>query len=510
MPGRRVKDRILRTLSTTYRRRSTGIWTWALLLFGGLGLALVFGLIASSGSPLMAGAAVALIVGPLLLLVPELTIWVLLVVGLVLGVLSGSPKFSKLAWGVSLLSMLLLPPSLINMMWSQKRRLPLFMKLAVLFLVYAVLVTGVNWYSLGEFVAGFKRYFQAFGLMLALSLIVFPPEAYARWKKFLLVVALLQLPVAAFELLVLVPMRGGLAHGSDATDVVAGTFGANLDGGSPNSVMVMFLFIVVAFLMARWRAGLLKTGRFLLLSAICMAPLGMGETKIAVIMLPLVGLSLLRKDLMKAPLRYVPTMLVMALLTMLLGYIYVVVMMNSTPGEVIARSLRYNIGDQGYSEGMVLNRLTSMTFWFQRQGDDLVSFLIGNGLGSSFSSLTSTGHVAAKYPNYGINITAISTLLWDVGMVGCLLFVGMLVTAWFAAGRLHDEVSDPGVKAEALAIQAAIVLFGLGLVYADFIVNLVSLEIVVAVVLGYLSYLMNVHGLLRTKVVAQAPVRRYA
>ncbi|WP_373991132.1 hypothetical protein [Duganella sp. BuS-21] len=500
----------MRTLSTTYRHRSTGIWAWLALGVGGLGLALVFALIATSGSPLMVGMAAALIVGPLLLLVPELTIWILLVVGLVLGVLTGSPKFSKLAWGASLLSMLLLPPAIINMMWSQERRLPAFMKIAVLFLVYAVLVTFARWYSLGEFIAGFKRYFQAFGLMLALSLIVFPPEAYARWKKFVLVVALLQLPFAAFELFVLVPMRGGLAHGSEATDVVAGTFGANLDGGSPNAVMVMFLFIALAFLVARWRAGLLKTGRFVLLSAICLAPLGFGETKIAVVMLPLVGVSLLRKDLMKAPLRYVPALLVMALLTMALGYIYVVLMMKSTPADVIANTLRYNVGDQGYSQGMVLNRFTSITFWFARQGDDLVSFLIGNGLGSSFSSLTSNGHVALKYLNYGINMTAVSTLLWDVGMIGCLMFISMLVLAWFAAGRLHNEVDDAGVKADALAIQAALVLFGLQLVYADSIVNLVSLEIVVAIVLGYLSYLMNLHGLLRVKKAVRAPVRRYA
>lgn len=500
----------MRTLSTTYRRRTKGNWTLVALLLGGLGLALLFGLVAVTGSPLLVGLAAAMIVGPLLLMVPELTIWVLLIVGLVLGILSGSPKFSKLAWGASLLSMLLLPPALINMMWSKERRLPTFMKLAVLFLVYAVLATAVRWYSLGEFVAGFKRYFQAFGLMLALSLIVFPPEAYERWKKFLLVVGLLQLPFAAFELFVLVPMRGGLAHGSEATDVVAGTFGANLDGGSPNSVMVMYLFIVVAFLLARWRVGLIKTGRFLLLSAICMLPLGMGETKIAVVMLPLVGISLLRKDLMKAPLRYLPALLGMALMTIVLGYIYVVLMMKSTPADVIAQTLRYNVGDQGYSAGMVLNRYTSITFWFGRQGDDMVSFLIGNGLGSSFSSLTNNGHMALKYLNYGLNMTAVSTLLWDVGIIGCLLFISILVSAWFAAGRLHNEVSDPGVKADALAIQAAITLFGLGLVYADSIVNLVSLEIVVAVVLGYLAYLMNAHGLLRPKVAVRAQVARYA
>jgi len=461
-------------------------------------LAILFGLLAVTANPVLIGLGAAMVMGPVLLALPEATIWIILVVGFLGGVLSASPQLSKLAWAVSLLSLLLLVPCVANLVWSQRRRLPGFLTLALLFMLFSVAVTVLRWYSLEQFVAGFKRYFQAYGLMCALTLLVFDPPVMARWRKFLLVVALLQFPFALYELLVLVPLRGGIGLSSETTDVVAGTFGANLQGGSPNSVMVIYLLVALAFLGARWRAGLIGSGRFYLLAGISLLPLGMGETKVAVIMVPLVGLSLLRLDVMRQPIRYLPALLGLGVVTALLAYIYVVLMMHSTLSDVIDSTLRYNAGSQGYSQAMVLNRTTSITFWFRQHSlENPVSFLIGNGLGSSYSSLgAGSGNLGALYANYGINLTAISTLLWDCGMLGTLLYCSIFLASWRAAGRLQREVSDPAVKADALAIQAANALYLFSLFYTDSIVNLVSMELVYAVVLGYQGYLMNVHGLL--------------
>lgn len=476
-------------------------------------LAILFGLLAVTASPVLIGMGAAMVMGPVLLLLPELTIWIILVVGFLGGILSANPHMSKLAWAVSLLSLLLLVPCAANLMWTQRRRLPGFLSLALGFMLFAVLVTVLRWYSLEQFVAGFKRYFQAYGLMCALTLLVFDPPVLARWRKFLLVVALLQFPFALYELVVLVPLRGGLGLSSATTDVVAGTFGANLQGGSPNSVMVIYLFAAAAFLVARWRIGALSLKALLLLGGICMLPLGMGETKIAVVMLPLVGLSLLRVDLMKAPARFLPALIGVVVLTALLCYLYVVVIMHSSLQEVYDSTMLYNSGSQGYTEGQSLNRFTSISFWFQQQSwSDPIGFLFGNGLGASYTASSGViGHMGMRYLTYGINLTGVSTLLWDTGVIGCVLFILVFVAAWLAASRLYREVADPLVRADALAIQACLMLFLLSFPYSDSIVNLVSLELIYAVVLGYLGYLMNVHGLLasRKKGRVQAQVRHY-
>jgi len=470
-------------------------------------LAASFGLLAVSANPVLIGLGIGIVVGPiLLLLMPELIIWMILVVGLLLGVLAANPQFGKVTWIVSVLSMLMLVPSLINMIWSKQRQMPGFMLIALVFLVYSVFITIIQWYSLAELIAGFKRYFQACGLMLALTMVVFTPENYVRWRRFLMAVALLQFPFALYQILVLVPKRGGVIGSIGATDSIAGTFGANTLGGSPNSVMVIYLFIALAFLVARWRAGLIDGRIFCACALLCLLPLGMGETKIAVVMLPLVGLVLIRKDLIRSPIRYLPAILAIALLTALLGYLYVTVMMQSSLSAAIESTLRYNIGNQGYSQVQLLNRWTSITFWFQQQSwDHPVQFLLGNGLGSSYTSLWSaSGHLGLKYQHFGINLTAVSTVLWDTGLIGLILLLSIFIAAWVAAGRLHQSVADPYVKADALAIQAAISLFLVSLIYSDSIVNLVSMELIYAIVLGYLGYLLNHHGLVGQQVLKTA------
>lgn len=470
-----------------------------LALILGLGiLAVCFGLLATTANPVLIGLGVCIILGPVLLIMPELTIWLILVVGLLLGVLTSS-SLSKVTWGISLLSMLLFIPSLNNVLWGRQRQMPGFMLIALLFLFYAVGVSIIQCHSLLEFVAGFKRYFQSFGLMMALTMIAFIPRNYARWRQFLMGVALLQFPFALYQLLVLVPQISGLFFSSSATDVVAGTFGSNtLGDGGASTVMLFYLFMALSFLVARWRAGLIQSKIFYSLAFICLLPLGMGESKIAVFMLPMVGLILLREDFIRAPLRYLPTILVLAFLTSVLGYVYVSVIMHTTLDDAVFGTIRYNMGDQGYSAHQSLNRWTSITFWARQQNwHDPVSFFIGNGLGSSYTTMDAmAGHIGLKYLHYGVNLTAASTLLWDTGLIGCIMFVSIFIAAWGAASRLRRSVSDPAVKADALAIQASLSLFLLSVVYVDSIVNLISMELIYAIVLGYLGYLMNHHGLL--------------
>lgn len=455
-----------------------------------------FGLLAVTANPIMIGLGAGMVLGPILLALPALTVWIVLVIGLLMGVLSANPQFSKVTWIVSILSMMLLLPSILNMLWSKARKAPAFILIALAFMGYSLVVSIAQWYSLAEFVAGFKRYFQMFGLMMAITLIIFTPQSFVRWRKFMLVIALLQFPFALYELLILVPQRGGLALSSYTTDIIAGTFGANMQGGSPNSVMVIFLFSAIAFLVARWRSGLVNSKYFYILFVIFMLPIGMGETKIALVMLPMVGLVLFGKDFMYAPLRYLPALIGVALLTFLLGYLYVVIMMQSSPMEVLESTLKYNIGSQGYSDGQYLNRWTSITFWLGEQSlRDPVGFIFGNGLGSSYTSTGAmAGHLGLKYLNYGINLTAASTILWDTGLIGLILFISIFVSAWFAAKKLEKLSSDPSVKADALAIQATIPLFMLSIVYSDSIVNLLSMEMLYAVLLGYLGYLLNQQG----------------
>jgi hypothetical protein len=455
----------------------------------------VFGLLAASANPILIGLGIGLVGGVILLATPDISIAIVIVVGLLMGALISfaGHTFDKLTWAISLLGMLLLLPVFPFIARTKQATVPGFVWLAIAFMAYALLATVLQWNTLAESLAGFKRYFQAYGLMLALAFLPLARQHFQRWQKMLLAIALLQFPFALFELLVLVPKRGGLSFDSSTTDVVAGTFGANMEGGSPGIVMVVFLLIVFCFLFSRWRSGLISNSKTLLLSAILLLPIGMGENKVAFLMVPMVWFVLIRHDLARSPVKYFPVLLSGMFLTGVLGYVYVVLIMKSNVLNVVQGTIDYNFGNAGYAFN-ILNRTTVLSFWWGKQGlHDPIGFFFGNGLGSAFLGQIS-GHIGWRYPHYGIDLTAASTLLWDLGVIGFAMFGAIFVAAWRTAGKIYRGSHDPEVRADCLAVQAAISLFLLMIIYSQDIINLISMEIVYSVVLGYLAYLYSKHN----------------
>lgn len=451
-------------------------------------VAVFFGLLASTANPTFIGLSVGLIGGLALLAAPRFCVDLLLVLGLTSGfVLSmAGPGSGKFGWGIALLGMLLLMLSMFKLL-TERKETPGFIWLAFAFMLYSCVSTMVQLHSMAEFIAGFKRYFQMYGLMFALVMVAFKPEDYRRWLKIMLVIALIQLPFALFERFVMAATRGG---GAEATDVVAGTLGANMGGGSANAEMAVFLIMALAFLMARWREGLIGKPLALSLGLLCLLPLGLGETKIVVIMLPLVWVILMRKDIRKMPGRFILQLIGIVLITAVLGAIYVG-LNNRTLEEVLGETARYNVGTGGYGL-YLLNRTSVFAFWWAKHGgNDIASTLFGHGLGSSYSSAGNLvpGHLYSQYAGYGIDLTTATSVLWDTGLVGFGLFVAVLLAAWLLAAKLCRVATDPVVRADALALQATVAIFVLFIFYDNALINYLPFEVIVAASLGYLGFL---------------------
>jgi hypothetical protein len=98
-----------------------------------------------------------------------------------------------------------------------------------------------------------------------------------------------------------------------------------------------------------------------------------------------------------------------------------------------------------------------------------------------------------RYPSYGIGLTVASTLLWDLGVLGLLLFLSILVLAWRTAGRLRQETTEPLVRADVAAIQVALPLFGFFIFYKPSLLETLSFQIVFAALLGYLAWMHRRH-----------------
>jgi hypothetical protein len=462
-------------------------------------LAIVFGLVSVTANAILVSLAVSLVVGVALLARPAWIVWLILILGLmvtgILPLFSEDRLMSKTAWGVSLLGLILAIVAFFTVATSPavRKDTPAFIWVAVSFLVYSVLISFIQWHSTGEFAGGFKRYFHMWGLLFALCWLPFDETLIRRLRKFLLIVALVQLPFALYQLIVLVPFREGLRYsipGLVPVDIVAGTFGASLYGGGFSGEMAAFLIIVLAFLLA-WRTEkILTLRRLILLASLVLIPLFLGETKAVIILLPLMFLTLYRRVIITRPHYGLGGLLLGMLLTAAASYAYLSLSEKSADRQLVDY-LAYNVYNKGYGINL-LNRTTVLTFWAEQQGaHNPVSFLFGNGLGSSQTS--AGGHVAMRYPNHGIGLTGASTLLWDMGIMGSGLFTAILVLAWRTAGQLRKQSAEPIVRADTAAIQVALVIFAVYLFFRQSLLETMSYQIVFAAMLGYLAWLHRRH-----------------
>ncbi|MDP1788083.1 hypothetical protein [Nitrosomonas sp.] len=468
-----------------------------IIVFASVLMAMLFGMFAVTANPIIISFAIALIVGVVLSVNPVWIIWLILSLGLlVTGLLPLHFDFitSKAAWGVSLLGFLLMLIALVKVVISSSVRkdTPAFVWIALVFLLYAVANSLAQWNSIGEFLTGFKRYFQIWGLLFALCWIFFDKQEIHWWKIFVLFVALMQLPFALYERIIYVPIREGLQYlypRMVPIDVVSGTFGATLTGGGASADMAIFLIIILAFLLARWREKVLPVNKVCLFVPIILAPLLLGETKAVILMLPLMFLIVYRQE-MFVRLHYWLMGLIFTLIFIYAAsyaYLYNVNPEGKTLVEKIEETVAYNFQDKGHGE-LELNRSKVLIFWVEQQGlHDPVSFFFGNGLGSSHE--ITGGHVARRYPGYGIGLTAASTLLWDLGIFGFILFITILVSAWRSAEELRIKTTEPEVKADAIAIQAALALFAFSIFYRLSLLEFLSIQIVFTLLLGYLAWL---------------------
>jgi hypothetical protein len=482
--------------SSSYRPAGSRLTTAFLILLIGIG-AVAFGLISATANLLLVALSVGLVGGIFLLANPRVIVWIVLVAGLAGGALVSFvepqfPQFSKLPWAVVILSFLLWAPVAFGLLKGP--RMPVFIWLLFAFLLLAVTTALLQKPAFSEFLSGFKRNFQAYGLLFALAVIPFAAKDIRQWLTASAVIAVMQLPFALYERFILVPLRGGLESGkAEATDVVAGTFGARLEGGSPNSLMVAYLLIAVAFVYMRWREGLLPGWKTVLFVVPCFIPMFLGETKIVLVLIPLIILVLHRRDALRRPGLFLFVTFIGAGLVILLAFVYAELMWKRPLFDVVEETVAYNFLHKGHGH-LFLNRTTVVIFWWQKQSfADPVGFLFGHGIGSAYTGVTlfSVGHIAATYLGYGIDLTTLSLLLWEVGLIGLMLHLAIFVMAWMAAGRLAQTTYDPEARADAMSIQAAIAVFLLYHYYTNNIVSLLSGELFVAVILGYLGYLLR-------------------
>jgi len=470
------------------------------VLIAFLGAAAAAGVVVATGNLILIGLAVGAIIGVMLLNSIGVAVWIVLVGTLLItGPLAMHfPQLGRIAWLFSILGFFLLAAAALYEGTNKdphRPAMPTFIVLGLLFGVYSIGRLIVSDAGFEQGISAVKRYFQYWGLMLILATAAFPPKTIRRWLTLLLLLALIQLPFAIYQRIVLVPMRLNMPDFVMPTDIVTGTFEGSITGGASSNVMAFFLIAAMAGLLSAYRESLLRpTTLWLLLSVVC-APLAMGETKLAVVMLPAALLIVYADLIKKRPFAFAVGSLAAVIAIGTLAYSYIV--LNSTDGRSLTfqqrlqENLEYNVGSRGHYGGASLNRGNVLPFWWREHGaSDPVGTMFGHGLGATAGagSTEGLGHMERKYPGFAIGLITISALLWEVGLFGTVLYLMMFFSAFLAAGSLTARASPGLDRALCRTLQAVLLMMPAMLFAVDLHLLTPSIQVLTAFVLGLVAW----------------------
>lgn len=476
-------------------------------MLGGLLLvlftAIIFGLMAASGIVLISLIPLLGVIVVLLSFRPWLFTWITLVAILVvLGTLRlYFPGLQYLRWLVPIACAGVLLAMLISQSFHRAHRpsapLPALFIWVAAFAVYGLVATLLNWTGMVPAILGVKNYFQVWTLLLIFTMIHFRGYFIHGFIVFLLAIAFLQLPLVLHQLFVVVPSRP-ILPGLFPHDVIAGSFGADMDGGGNNALLSAYLVMSVGLLISMWQQKILKAWLLALGAALLIFPVFLNESKVSFFYIWIMFLVLFREDIAKNPLRFIVGNIALGLF--LIFFLYMYTLIAHASGQRVSGVLDYldyiyfmNVKTSNQLYG--LTRFTALSFWFLEHfpGDVLHAF-IGHGLGQTQEAgVLSKGYyntIAGRlYPGLHIGVSALSAMLWDVGLIGVTIACMMFASAFRLAGRLAgDWAGEPAAVALFRALQAAIAILFITIPHKNLFVLEITEQGLFILLVGFLIY----------------------
>ncbi|HEX7035815.1 MAG TPA: hypothetical protein VF210_08575 [Pseudomonadales bacterium] len=482
-----------------------GSWTPAagervLLIAAALALSILAGAFVAEFDIIWVIGILGVLCAVALILSREATLWFIVVTGIALvgtgmmyvpgaGPLKYIPPLAAVALVVHMVS---------EWMQHPRRPVPSTVPWLLGFLGVSVISFAANWEGFGMAAVGLKTYYPMWPLFLALAMIHWRPQVIDSLPKAALWLAFLQLPFVAHQFLVLVPMRQNMP-GVVPVDIVAGTFGGDVRGGGANSVMTLFLIMVAAGLLGLWRHGALSGPRALGGALLLLSPILLNSARAALLYLPLVFGLVFAADIVRRPLRALAGFLAVGLFVA--GMLTTYTAFNPSPNtntwqDLLRQTFEYQLASERERENdySSLSRWTALTFWWQRQKfASPLETLVGHGPGSSRveEDGLDLAHTLAerRYGGRQIGYTAVAALLWDVGVLGLLLVLGLFWAGWRQARRLvrHYQGRDPTRAGIAEGLSATMVILTLSLAHKDFFVFHIPYQTMLVCVFGYLA-----------------------
>jgi hypothetical protein len=477
-------------------------WLIILLVIATLFFAALSGAVVAMGSKILLLPFAALIGMFLFVMVPvQFSLWALLVVCfLVVGPVMYFLKFELARWFPPIFAISLFVPLLFNVLWKKDRQFsgtPSFIYSFIVFFLVLAFSTMLTDPTFGELVTNWRNYIAFWSVaFLVMSGVIRERQLSSMWR-FMLLAAVVQLPVVMYQRFFVAT----LSAWDSSWDAIVGTFPGNEEGGGTSGAMALFLLSALVVAIALWRQKQLKTPLMLVVAGAVIGSIAMAEVKGVVMMIPLALGLLYFKDLVRKPgSTLLMIILGLGVMQVLFAGYNIMYYGDSRLSAIISpekpttplESIQNQFDPYKHSRGgLELSRAGLVQDWWGRNVEkgDFQHAVFGYGMGATQYSRLGAGELVFKLPYFNASMTGTSTLLWEVGLLGHLLFVVGMLSAARMASRLTGRPEIP-VEHQALlkAAMVILVLLAAALPYKGVIFETPPTQFLFMFALGYVAY----------------------
>lgn len=415
-----------------------------------------------------------------------------------LGPLVYFSHFRQLLWLPPLMGSVLLVHVLIDGIRSKVHDsgtpTPGFVYLLGLFLTLVAFATTIDSPVLVDVINSVRFYLFMWPVMFVFMLAIVTPETIEKMWKALLAVALLQVPFVVYQHFFV----ASKSTRSSPWDAVVGTFPGDIEGGGQSAAMGITLLILMLAAIALWRRQKIQGFWAGLVVFSGIVALALAEVKAVVLMLPVVISLYYWREMVRRPLESFLALLAAGALVAVLftGYehfYYSPMEDASNPYsqastlDRVLEGLRPDFKSKYQNE---IGRVTQLVVWWDVNvgKGDIQHTLFGYGAGATQISNIGAGEIARRFP-YAVDVTSSSILLWETGLLGHLVFLGLLLSGARLSSKLSGNPAIPDIHQVLLRVGAVgLLILAISLPYKNFAMRSIPMQFLMMLMLGQAGY----------------------
>lgn len=389
------------------------------------------------------------------------------------------------------------------LMLSTREKVVLALYLTFIFLSLAstVLQSGIV-----TTIVGFKNELALSLVMFCMLLGMFRESQLHRLTQLFYWLFYVQFPIAIYQVLFVVPKRVAIRGEDEKWDSVVGTFGGDPMGGGNTAAMGMFCLLIMLLKVSEFKHGICSFKSMVIHIVLAFVLCVIGEVKFVILLSPFL-LALLWimpgyvSGVSKVSLR---SLLIIAVGMVVLIFAAITILAanysSAFGGDPTKSALSVFIDSLGYifdtnyiMDTGELGRFTTLFFWMQH--NELFGpggMLFGYGLNATNSGSTvSPGYIGAWF-HLILDSTALSMLLWEVGIIGVVLFIAMISSILISMrpketfSRSELKLEDIQLLSSAPAFYVFVIGCLLSLPYSQILMIIPMLQFLLWLALGAL------------------------